>query len=1203
MADLSGRTLGEFILREPIGRGGFGTVYRAEQPLLEREVVVKVLHEEHGDSVSRERFMREARLAAQLRHPHAVHVYTFGAADDGRLLWIAMERVQGVSLSDWLKQHGPMPLELFVPFFDDVCDVVDAAHDKGLLHRDLKPSNIMVVRCKGRLIPKLLDLGIARESGTRHSEIEADDAELGPGEHRDADAADADAADDVDDVDGDHDTDRDGDTDPFGAKTDRLAIRPLRAGRTVADYHSSQTRRRLTPPNATLGSSAYMAPDLWGGAELAGPEADVYALGIIAYQTLTGRLPFVADRTEWYHDQHGHAPVPPLGDGFPPGLDAAIQGALKKHPRYRTKTALDLSKNVQKALRTSRREQLRISAQLWLDERCRPGFLWGADVVEETVRSVPGETLGGLERVFLKDSQQRIRRARWLRRALVALAALALVGGLLYLHRAATRAQQARLETQLAQEQAKLAQEQARSARAVVEATITQAEVDQGNSELIHDEPDASLHLGRAYQRGDHSPSTTFMLARALQPRLAEQARLQSTAGRMWSAAFSPDGRQIVTTDDRAAQVWDAQTYQRRFTLFHGDTVYQALYSADGARIVTAGNDSTVKIWDAASGALVRELRRDGSKQHYFIVALSPDGRLVAAIDTRGDVAHVWDATTGAPIAELHNDGLEFPGLAFSPNGRWLVTTGGGDVRVFDVRTWRQVATIRGLRIHRLAFDPTGARLATGAATGDVSIWEIPSGARIQHLRDAGKSVDAVAFSPDGRLIAAGSRDGVVQIWRGESGELQSQLSPCHCRISAVEFDRTSSLVLAADADGTVVVAEASEGMSVAVLDGPQSVLTAHFDRDSRRVVGASLDGTARVWDATPAYRRWRSLPVGDNCGLNSEPDRRFVAVGCKDRPTRVWDTARGQLLAELPGVTPVAGDFASASPAVSGAGDRAAIARGHAVDVYELPGGRLLRTIVHGAAVNAVAFGGTTTGRNVVSGAVDGSLLVTRDDGSRLALPAAPGGVDAAGFLSNGRVVAADAQRRLRVYDPAGAVLADLEIPARVMSLRVDGNRLVALPIYTGSATPPLLVDLEHYRVVTQLEGHVGRVFSARWVTGGQILTAGADGTARLWDGTTGKLRHIYRGGSRILADATLTSDGLVMAGGAGRLWFWDQGRESLLWALPAHTSQIVAVHVEGGDIVTRGFTGELARWTLPNPGRVIEACSDHKRCAMLLR
>jgi len=126
--------------------------------------------------------------------------------------------------------------------------------------------------------------------------------------------------------------------------------------------------------------------------------------------------------------------------------------------------------------------------------------------------------------------------------------------------------------------------------------------------------------------------------------------------------------------------------------------------------------------------------------------------------------------------------------------------------------------------------------------------------------------------------------------------------------------------------------------------------------------------------------------------------------------------------------------------------------------------------------------------------------------------------------------------------------------------------------------------------------------VVSARWVAGHQILTAGGDGTARLWDGATGQLRQIYEGGSQLLADATLSPDGLVMAGGAdGLLRFWDATSGRLLWALQAHTLQLIGVHVEGRDIVTRGFGGELSRWTLPGSEQVIEACGDHERCAIM--
>lgn len=119
-------------------------------------------------------------------------------------------------------------------------------------------------------------------------------------------------------------------------------------------------------------------------------------------------------------------------------------------------------------------------------------------------------------------------------------------------------------------------------------------------------------------------------------------------------------------------------------------------------------------------------------------------------------------------------------------------------------------------------------------------------------------------------------------------------------------------------------------GMPIVVLDAPRAVVRAvHFDPTSHHVVSADWDGTAHVWDTTSPYRRWGSPLIADDCGLitNLEPDRRFIAAGCRDHPTRIWDTAHDQLVAELPSVTTVTGNFASAFPAVSTTGDRAAIA------------------------------------------------------------------------------------------------------------------------------------------------------------------------------------------------------------------------------------------------------------------------------------
>jgi len=586
----------------------------------------------------------------------------------------------------------------------------------------------------------------------------------------------------------------------------------------------------------------------------------------------------------------------------------------------------------------------------------------------------------------------------------------------------------------------------------------------------------------------------------------------------MWSATFSPDHAQIVTTDDRAAQIWDARTYGLLFTLPHGCEVYQAVYSADGTKVVTVAQ-RMVRIWDAKSGALLLDLNPKMSGRtpsDLYRVAISPDGTLIAAMDVDGSVALVWNAKTGALIAELPNRPHEFPRLAFSREGH-LATTGGEEARVFDVQTWKSVLTVPG-SIHGLAFD-ADSRLVTGTLTGQVALWDVRSGVRLRQLRQFGEPVEAVAFSPDGELVAAGGRDGTVDIWLSRSGARRSQLNPRRSKILAVEFDPASTKLLAANADGTVVVADAAAGLVVAILDGPRNVMRAARFGTGSEVVGASWDGTARVWRAESPYRRWSSEPLSDDCGIvtGAEPDGRFVAVGCRGLSTIVWDTAHDHVLAELPSVTPIAtGGYASAFPAVSSGGDRAAIARGDAVEVYELPGPRLVRRVWHRGPVSAVAF--AKSGRTMVSGAVDGSVIVTREDDTELTLQASAG-VDVSELLPDGRVVVSDAERRLRIYAPDGVLSAEIALPARMMSLRIEGTRAVALPLYTAGAAPPVLIDLARYRVVAELKDHVGRVgqvFSARWVAGGRVLTAGDDGTARLWDGATGHVVQTYVGVDR---------------------------------------------------------------------------------------
>jgi serine/threonine-protein kinase len=158
-----GTEVGEYRIEGLLGKGGFGTVYAAVQPVIGKQVAIKVLARRYSaDETVVRRFVDEARAVNQIRHRHIIDIFSFGTLADGRHYYV-MEYMDGETLDQYLRANGPMPLDKAVVVLRAIARALDAAHAKGIAHRDIKPENIFLAHdADGSVFPKLLDFGIAK---------------------------------------------------------------------------------------------------------------------------------------------------------------------------------------------------------------------------------------------------------------------------------------------------------------------------------------------------------------------------------------------------------------------------------------------------------------------------------------------------------------------------------------------------------------------------------------------------------------------------------------------------------------------------------------------------------------------------------------------------------------------------------------------------------------------------------------------------------------------------------------------------------------------------------------------------------------------------------------------------------------------------------------------------------------------------------
>ncbi|EYF04667.1 serine/threonine protein kinase [Chondromyces apiculatus DSM 436] len=271
-------------LVELLARGGMGAVYKAEHLLLRKWVAVKLLHPHtRGLAEHVQRFEREAIAGAHLQHPNIATATDFGKLPDGAY-FLVLEYVRGISLRD-LMRNGPIDPARAARIARQIASALAAAHQHGIIHRDLKPNNVMLDPAQGDLV-KVVDFGLAK------------------------------------------------------VPLDRLDM-------TDRNTEGRPAHRAITQKNMVFGTVAYMAPEAGGGMDKVDERSDLYALGIILYEMLTGRHPFDATERFELFQQHCTTPPPPFRERAPqleiaPELEAIVMRLLRKEPPQRFAIAHDL---------------------------------------------------------------------------------------------------------------------------------------------------------------------------------------------------------------------------------------------------------------------------------------------------------------------------------------------------------------------------------------------------------------------------------------------------------------------------------------------------------------------------------------------------------------------------------------------------------------------------------------------------------------------------------------------------------------------------------------------------------------------------------------------------------------------------------------------------------------------------------------------
>lgn len=701
---------GRYTLGNPLGLGGMGQVWVAEDGVLRRQVALKELSPALRDAASAEASLAwEAWITAQLDHPGIVSVHDAGRRRDGAAFY-TMRLIRGRTLAAAIAAGEPLPR--LVRHFIDACDAMAYAHSVGVIHRDLKPANIMVGEFGET---QVVDWGLAL---------------------------------------------------------------PLQAGAAAPG---------IAPPpsRGVLGTPAYMSPEQARG-EPADPRSDVWGLGAILHELLSGAPPYLGQDSSALLEQVRAGSPPPLRlthPALPPELCAIAERAMAHRPEHRYPSARALAEDVERWFEGRRVEAYDYSPA---DLLLRLWRAWRAHVVVVSlaVLAVGVSLAVGLARA--SDERDR------------ALAA-----------EAEAEAARARSDSSLAQALAERAQ------AALMAGDRAQAELLAASSLRLNDSPEARGVLAA--------------FAAAPRPRHLRAAALPGCR----RVAIASDGAHIACADDDRVSLLDADTLAVRWSV----DLPAATELAITAERVVVQRAVGLHVLGRADGLALEDWPTSLAKN---LLAVG-EGKIVSyKHNTQLVLSGQGAAILGAP---LNCEGVKIAALAISPKGRVAAMCNDGRLWLEGDAAPILTPFSAGSEAQSMTFTPDGAGVVIGTHRGVVSLYSLAE-RRVLQSSTLGvpASIEALRVSPDGALLAALTARGEASLWSLKNGEPISTLPGRGHR--ALEFTGPTTLVVADELLHTWALPDQVPVLRHAL---PVGVSGVAISADGRSVALSAAEGLVRV--------------------------------------------------------------------------------------------------------------------------------------------------------------------------------------------------------------------------------------------------------------------------------------------------------------------------------------------------------------------